>query len=228
MYRLRLTPVLQYAESSVFRFWQAPLCTNIKELIQSNNRRFSAWCQHEGCGGGSGIHSSSWLLTTFCFVSLIRRDFQNWRLRSRSQTVGHPEEPARHELWQTEPLHTSVLQEGHHSKAGRVSQAGVPVRPPRIMDVRMDMCKICWTYWVYSGSDVNATALSFGLHSCVFVFICTDCLLNYALLPIMITIWLYCSFSCFVHVLRPQLSVVLIGKPAEQSAYSLNQTHFIL
>lgn len=167
-------------------------------------------------------------LTTFCFVSLIWRDFQNWRLRSRSQTVGHPEEPARHELWQTEPLHTSVLQEGHHSKAGRVSQAGVPVRPPRIMDVRMDMCKICWTYWVYSGSDVNATALSFGLHSRVFVFFCTDCLLNYALLPIMITIWLYCSFSCFVHVLRPQLSVVLIGKPAEQSAYSLNQTHFIL
>lgn len=104
----------------------------------------------------------------FHFVSFTWRDFQNWRLRPRSQTVGHQEEPARHELWQTESLHTSVLQERHHPKAGRVSQTGVPVRPPCIMQVRMDMCKTCWTYWVCSRSNVTVTALSGGL--CVFSF----------------------------------------------------------
>lgn len=64
--------------------------------------------------------------------SSIQRNLQNRRLRSRCQTVGHQEEPACHELWQTQPLHTSVLQEGHHSEARCVSQTGVPVRPPCI------------------------------------------------------------------------------------------------
>lgn len=60
------------------------------------------------------------------------RHFQNWRLGSRRKTVGTPKEPTCHELRQAEPLHTSVLQEGHHPQAWRVTEAGVPVRSPSV------------------------------------------------------------------------------------------------
>lgn len=65
----------------------------------------------------------------FC-VSI--RHFQNRRLGPRRPAVGAPKESPCHELWQAEPLHTAVLQEGHHPQTWCVSETGVPVRSPRM------------------------------------------------------------------------------------------------
>lgn len=46
--------------------------------------------------------------------------------------MGPPQESTRHELWQAEPVDTSVLQEGDHPQARRVSETGLPVRAPGV------------------------------------------------------------------------------------------------
>lgn len=112
------------------------------------------------------------------FFSSLWRNFQNRRLGPRSQALGHQEEPASNELWQTEPLHTPVLQERHYSKARRVTQAGVPVRQPCMMmwGRAEEDTNICWTYCTVTQTLNCSLYLMFN-------FNCKDCLLNYALLP---------------------------------------------
>lgn len=101
-----------------------------------------------------------WTPNGLNFLSPAQRDFQNRRLSSRGQAMGHQEEPPGYELWQTESLYTPVLQERHHSEAWCVTQTGLPVRQPcmikRIREERaVEEPKICWTY---SRSNTNSEA----------------------------------------------------------------------
>lgn len=44
--------------------------------------------------------------------------------------MGQKEKPPSHELRQAEPIHKTVLQEGHHEEDREVSAIGLPVLPP--------------------------------------------------------------------------------------------------
>lgn len=54
--------------------------------------------------------------------------------------MGPPEESTCHELWQAEPVDTSVLQEGDHSQARCVSETGLPVRAPSVRQWNVGWC----------------------------------------------------------------------------------------
>lgn len=56
--------------------------------------------------------------------------------------MGPPEESTRHELWQAEPVDTSVLQEGDHPQARRVSETGLPVRAPGVRRWTVGRCAV--------------------------------------------------------------------------------------
>lgn len=46
--------------------------------------------------------------------------------------MGHPQEPAGHELRQAEPFYPPVLQEGHHPEARHLPTPRLPVRAPHL------------------------------------------------------------------------------------------------
>jgi len=46
---------------------------------------------------------------------------------ARGAAMGQAEKPTRHELRQTQPQHSAVLQEGHHEEDGAQPETGVPV-----------------------------------------------------------------------------------------------------
>lgn len=72
--------------------------------------------------------------TQCCIIYNVKCDstryFQNRRLGSRCEALGAQKESTCYELWQAEPLHTSILQEGHHPQAWCVSETGLPVCSP--------------------------------------------------------------------------------------------------
>lgn len=125
-----------------------------------------------------------WLI----YVFSVQRNFQNRRLSSRGQAMGHQEEPPGHELWQIESLYTPVLQEGHHQKAWRITQAGLPVCQPCMMKISQSEVNELRGNQRYAGHTVITSDMNSEARSLMFLFKCKDCLLKHALLPINLTL----------------------------------------
>lgn len=78
--------------------------------------------------GALVLTTAPWLL--YSLAGSQQGRFQDRGLGSRGTTVGQTQEQTSHELRQTVPIHSPVLQEGHHEKDREVTEAGVSVLPP--------------------------------------------------------------------------------------------------
>jgi hypothetical protein len=77
--------------------------------------------------GAVVLTTAPWLL--YSLAGSQQGCFQDRGLSSCGTTVGQTQEQTSHELRQTVPIHSPVLQEGHHEKDREVTEAGVSVLP---------------------------------------------------------------------------------------------------